>query len=409
MALDGEKSSGVDPAADVAFLNDSPWMSIDSLRENLAALVGIDSVNPSFGGPPGGERRAMEWAAQFLGHLGLESRLIERIPERPFLRARLEGESSRAVLYQTHLDTVSTKSMSIDPFAGTVQDGRLWGRGATDAKGQAIAMLHAMAAWRESGRKPPQSIELALVPDEEYSMQGAAALLADGIDVEGIVIGEPTQLRVVTTHKGCVRWLVHVTGRAAHAAHPEQGINAIYKAAHFLRAIERQYIPELNHRNAALLSAPTINVGLIKGGIQDNLVPPECRVALERRLIPGETEASARAEIEALIEELAAKDKEFKAELSPATFAASAVETTGETALVRVAGAMAVAFGREGTPIGVDYCTDASVLSEAGRPIVIVGPGSIEQAHTADEFIELEALQEGARFYAVMMGQTITN
>lgn len=386
----------------------SPYLKPDAITATLQALVGLNSVNPAYGGPEGGEQAVVEWAARFLTQAGLQPRLSKGIKGRPNLRVRLEGERpGPPILFETHVDTVSVKGMSIDPFAAEVRAGRLLGRGATDAKAQVAAMLHALAAWATSGQKPPQSIELVLAVDEEYGFGGSQALLAEGVEAAGIVIGEPTDLRIVTTHKGTIRWWIRVEGKSAHGAKPHLGINAISGAAALVEEIDRVYTPELQKRRAPLLEPPTINVGIIQGGLQANLVPPECRIHLDRRLIPGETEAQVAEELEALIERVRRRRPTLQAVLEPPTLAAPAMYTDPACPLVRMACEVAAAHGISPEPIGVDYATDASVLAATGAPIIIVGPGSIDQAHTGDEFVELSEVVKGAHFYAALIAHPL--
>ena len=385
---------------------DSPYLELESLTATLAALVGVNSVNPSHGGPVGGERAALEWCAAFLRRVGLEPRLTGASPERPNLRVRLAGEGpGPPLMLESHIDTVSVSAMAFDPFAARVERGRLFGRGATDAKGQVAAMLHAVAAWASSGRRPPRPIELALVSDEEFGFMGARALVQEGIDAAGIVIGEPTDLRAVTTHKGTTRVHLRIEGRSAHAAKPELGVNAISAAAALVELIDTEYAAELRRREAPLLGCPTISAGVIQGGLQVNLVPHECHLHLDRRTLPGETQAAIAAEFEDLFARLRRRRPTFKAVWEPPTLIAEPIYTDPECPLARIARQAAAAQGGTSEPAGVDYATDASILAATGLPIVIIGPGSIDQAHTADEFIELDEVLRGARLFADLIGR----
>lgn len=395
------------PDADSPAPGESVYLTLNSIRHTLQSLVRINSVNPAYGGPTGGEREALEWAREFLAGVGVEARLEEwGEGGRYNLRARLEGRTQAPpLLFETHIDTVSVSSMSIEPFGAAIDEGRLTGRGATDAKAQAAAMLHAIAAWAASGHRPERPIELALVSDEEYGFGGAQELMDRGLDAAGIVIGEPTDLRLVTTHKGTIRVWVQLEGKSAHGAKPHLGINAISMAAALVTAIDQEYAPELAQRHAPLLEPPTINVGIIEGGLQANLVPPRCRVHMDRRIIPGETEKQFIAEMELLLHRLHRRLPEFKATLEPPTLSAPAVATDPDHPLVRMVGATLAARGLSPEPVGVDYATDAAILADSGLPIVIVGPGSIDQAHTADEYVELEQVLAGAQLYAELIGR----
>ena len=382
-----------------------PEIDAEALAATLTQLVQIDSVNPDYGGPAGGEARVIQAAADFLTRHGLEPCLSEAFPGRPNLRVRLQGEQEGPpLLFQTHIDTVTAGGMSIAPFSGEIREGRLWGRGSTDAKGQAAAMLHALAAWARGPRRPPRSIELALCVDEEFGFGGSHALVIEGIDAAGIIIGEPTELRPIITHKGVVRVAIEVKGKAAHACNPALGINAISGAAVLIETIDRVYLPDLATRRAPLLNPATMNIAKIAGGVQPNLIPPACRVEVERRLLPGETLEGFLAEMRDVITMTRARVPWFEAELEAPSLHASAFATPAEAPLAQLVCAVAAGQGLPAEPAGVDYATDACELVHTGLPIVVVGPGCIAQAHTADEFIELADLAAGARFYAALMG-----
>lgn len=383
-----------------------------AVSETLAALVRIESVGPAFGGPVGGEARVMAWAREFLQKLGIESELRDALPGRPNLYAKIAGKDpSRSLLFETHVDTVSTKGMTIDPLGAEIREGRMWGRGSTDAKAQVASMLHAIRSMVEGGITPAVNIELVLAVDEESGFGGVRALAREieNRDEEkegkiiGAVIGEPTQLSVVTSHKGSQRLQIEVKGRAAHSALPQLGVNAIHHAAILVQAIEGEYAPQLARRSHPLVGSPTINVSTIEGGTQINLVPDSARIQVDRRTIPGETVQSVRAELEKVIGEVASRVPDFDAILNDPFLVDPCLETDPGDPLARRAVALSAEFGRGAEPIGVSYCTDGSKLSAIGVPTIVVGPGSIEQAHTADEWMDLEELALGAAYYRELM------
>ncbi len=386
---------------------ESPRLARAALAATLADLVAINSVNPNYGGPAGGERRVLEQIAGILRAAGLQPRLEPSLPpDRPILRVRLESETpAPALLFESHVDTVSISGMSIPPFEPRVEDGRLYGRGSTDAKGQVVALLHAFLAWAEGPRRPPRPIELAFVVDEEFGFGGARALAAARPDVAAIVIAEPTDLRVVTAHKGSLRFDVTLHGRPAHAAKPHLGVNAISAAAALVAEIDGHYTPLLAARSAPLLGAPTINTSIVEGGVQYNLVPPSCTLKFDRRIIPGETAASVRAEFMELFSGARRRFPDFSATLSDPVLDAPCLWTEPDSPHVRAACAVAGRMGLDSAPLGVDYATDACALVALGCPILIAGPGSIDQAHTADEWIDLAELERGARFYTELIAE----
>lgn len=386
----------------------SDFLGRERLADALRALVSIDSVNPSYGGPAGGEARCVDWIAAHLAVAGLKPRIIEAMPGRPNLVVHLEGENpKKCLMFQTHVDTVTAVGMTIDPFGGVLQGSCLPGRGSTDAKGQVIAMVHALMAWALSDIKPPVSICFAACVDEEFGFGGAKALLGDGIRADGIVIGEPTDLRIVVTHKGVVRTPIYFEGVSAHAALPDLGVSAIEAAAAFIEELRTTYLPSLKERSSPLLSPPTLNVGRIEGGLQPNLVAPFCEVMLERRLLPKETMEQYEKELITIVEKASIRFPPLKARVKPHALSVSAFSTAADSWLVELAGIVLGDMGRCPEPVGVDYATDACVLGESGLPVIIVGPGNIRQAHTADEYIELDDLVAGARFYAELMGRSL--
>jgi acetylornithine deacetylase len=293
--------------------------------------------------------------------------------------------------------------MTNDPLGGQIREGRLWGRGATDAKGQAAALLHALAAVCASPTPPPYNIQLIFTIDEEVGFTGVRNLIERGFRVDAAVIGEPTELSVVVAHKGTRRWWIELGGRSAHSARPELGVNAIHQAARLVARIQEHYAGELARRSHPLLGSPTVNVSKIEGGTQVNLVPDSARILLDRRMLPGETSAGVEEEVQTLIRSLADQYPNFNARQIEPYMVDPPLETDPAHAIVRRACTLSGRFGRGEEPIGVPYGTDGSKLSEIGIPTIVVGPGSIAQAHTADEFIELDELHAGARYYFDLM------
>lgn len=383
---------------------DSPWLEIGRLSATLGDLVRINSVNPAHGGPEGGEARVIDHLEAMLRRLGVRTERWDASPGRPDLSALLPGrDTSRTILYNTHVDTVSIADMSIDPLGGGVSDGRLHGRGSTDAKGQATALLHAFAAAATSTQPPPTNLRLVFTADEEAGFRGVQSLVDRGVDAEAAVVGEPTELRIVVAHKGTQRWWIEVEGRAAHSAKPHLGVNSIHHASLLIRKISEEYARSLSTKVHPLLGAPTVNVSVIHGGTQVNLVPARTRIQIDRRTLPGESRAAVEAEFEALFSEIRREVPGFSVRMEAPDMVHPPLETDPAHPMVKAASDITTAMGNPGEPEGVPYGTDGSNISEAGVPTIIVGPGSIDQAHTADEFIRLADLEAGALFYYRLM------
>jgi len=374
-----------------------------SVVDTLADLVRIDSVNPQFGGP--GEAGVAAYVAEFLAARGIETRRTTVLPGRDNVVGVVRGrDSSRRVVLEAHMDVVSTVGMTIPPFDPVIDGGRLHGRGACDTKAGLAGMLHAVADLARDGTPPPCDVWLAAVIDEEYLFRGVTALCDSipeplpGGPRSASIVAEPTEMRVVVATKGVVRWEVVFHGRAAHSSKPELGINAISHAAAFVREVDRLHAA-LADRVHPLLGPATGNVGLIGGGVQVNFVPDRCALQIDRRLLPGERAEEVLASYRGILERMAAADPTLRAELLPPFLVDEALETPVDAPAVRVAGAVATSLGLDPRPVGVPYGSDASKLSRHGLDCLVFGPGSIDQAHAAVEWIETSQVERAAEFY----------
>jgi acetylornithine deacetylase/succinyl-diaminopimelate desuccinylase-like protein len=362
----------------------------------LAAIIALPSVNPAFAPPAGaaarpachyGEKNVADFLAAVAARAGLEIELQKVLPGRSNLIARLRPPNKvrRTILLAPHLDTVGAEDSQFIPRR---KSGRLHGRGACDTKGSVAATLTALCELAESGSRPRETeIVFAGLIDEENAQAGSRTLVADGFKADLAIVGEPTKLHVVTAHKGSL-WLQLAThGRAAHGATPHLGKNAVHEMARIVEVLETDYATQLRRRKHKLLGTGTVNVGMIGGGTQPNIVPDRCMISIDRRTLPGETEAGVRREIAVLL-----KSKKLSATISSTKLApALPMETNNKIPLIQ-------AFLRSAgqtKPVGVDYFCDAAVLSAAGIPSVVFGPGDIAQAHTADEWISLAELERG--------------
>jgi len=382
----------------------------------LADLVRRPSVNPmgrDVSGPDYLEGRVTEWLIQRFSAAGLPWARQPVAPGRDNVVARLEATRPGAavLLWDAHQDTVPADGMTIEPFVPTVRDGRLHGRGACDVKGGMAAMLAALE--RLAGGPRSATVVFSATVNEEFGFSGAKALarlwssaasepgdaaarqLVGGRPALAIV-AEPTGLDLVTQHKGAVRWRVRVHGRACHSAHPERGDNAIYHAGRAILAVEA-LAAELAARNPDHpCGPPTLNLGTVHGGAGVNLVPELVVLEMDRRLVPGESPEAARAEVVARI---AAACPGARIEHAPAFLESAGLpDAGGDPAaaawIARLEGAARRHGG--GRRTAARYGTNASVLSAAGVPAIVFGPGGIEQAHTADEWIDLAAVDAAA-------------
>jgi len=354
----------------------------------LRELVALPSVNPAFlppDHPNAGERAVQEYVAGIAVRAGLAVKFQKVAPGRSNLLSRLKPAhtNKHRILLVPHVDTVNADPESFRPRAAK---GRLYARGACDTKGSVAAMLAAVCEVAARRNRPRETeIVLATVVDEEDAQLGSRVLAASGIKADLAIVGEPTGARVVTAHKGSLWLRIETQGRAAHGAMPELGHNAVHDMARIVALLEGRYAKSLLRQKHPLLGPATVNVGAIQGGTQPNIVPDHCVIRVDRRTLPGETEASVVKSIGKLISSIGVKATITGEKTGPT----SPLETSSKHPLVRLL--MQSAGQRE--PLGVRYFCDASVLATAGIPSVVFGPGDIAQAHTADEWISLESLE----------------
>jgi acetylornithine deacetylase len=372
-------------------------MSLPPVIQTLASLVRINSVNSFYEGGAG-EREIATWVRQFFEQRGIVVWEQEAFPDRPNVIARLPGrDSSRRVILEAHMDTVSVQGMGIPPFEPRVVDGKLFGRGSCDTKGGLAAMMHAVASLHEEGIVPPCEVWLAAVVDEEFSYRGVVKLCED-LTAHAALVAEPTGLRAIIAGKGVLRWLIVVRGKAAHSSKPQLGVNAISHAARIVLAIEEDHA-RLAAKVHPLLGPATVNVGIIRGGEQVNFVPDTCAIEIDRRLLPGESGPAVLAHYQGLLDGLKAQHPTFDAVMEPPRILDEALETAADSAPARLARAVLTEMGLDGTLGGVPFGSDASKLSRAGIPSLIIGPGSIDQAHAAVEFVEIAEVERALTFY----------
>jgi acetylornithine deacetylase/succinyl-diaminopimelate desuccinylase family protein len=366
----------------------------------LVDLVRLPSQNPG-----DDERAVAEYLARHCRALGLEVATPEVFPGRPNVVARRRGaRPGPVVVLNTHLDTVPAgEGWSVDPFGGVVRDGRVWGLGTSDAKGQAVAMLAALAGTRVAAGE----VVFAGVVDEELGSQGARELVK-GLKADYAIVGEPTRLRVAIAHRGSVRPRIVVHGTAAHSSTPRLGINAIFKMRKVLEALEA-YVEGLDARRHPLIGPPTGAVTLIRGGQKESAVPDRCEIVLDRRMVPGETQESVVGDIEGVLARLAAGDPELRVGIEgylPTSGPPS--ETPRDARLVGLAeAAVREVTGRAAEVYGAGFGCDMTHFRAIGAEAVVLGPGDIERAHRPDEYIGIDELMEGTRVYAALLGRLL--
>ncbi len=374
-------------------------MAEQGLIHLLSELVAIPSVNPLLADDPriGTEKPMAEHLAMLLKRKGFAVEWHEITANRPNVVGRFgPARPKRSLLIESHLDTQGVHGMTIPPFDPVVRDGRLYGRGACDTKGPAAAALWALtpAVLAELADAGVQVIYVGAVGEEKGNV-GAEQLVDLDVGADEALILEPTEHAIVHAHKGTLWYEVEVLGRAAHGSNPDKGLSAIRAMALLMDDIAREIEQARLHHRSELLGPPSVNIGLIRGGSSINIVPDRCVIEVDRRTVPGEDNKAILGEIRAALIRLQALGAIANWNLTPIK-EGTPFETKADTRLVRRLSAASDACGVAARTEGASWYSDAGPFARTCREVAVFGPGSILQAHTADEYIELASLQKGS-------------
>lgn len=395
LATTKELRSAIEQALDVNFV-----------IQVASQLVSIESHRDA----PGRERKVAEKAAEILSSWGLEPHLAVVLEDRPNVYCTLPGTGGgHSLMFNGHLDTVPAYNMIIPPFQPEVRDGMLYGRGTVDMKGQIACMLVAMKLLRDLDVPLKGDLTFAGVINEEDRSEGTEFLVANGPTADRCVVGEPTGLEIMAGHRG-LEWLEFTfIGKAAHGGTPHKGINAISKAAKFVRRVEDKLMPELSKRVHPIIGPAVMNFGVIRGGTQPSSVADQCVIQIDRRWIPAEKLDRVLGEYQDIIDELSAEDPTFKCtwkrmESNMATLDHYPMEISLDDYLVvELKKVLTDLLPQPPTIAAFGGWTDASLISNfAHIPTVVFGPGDLSVAHSPCEYIPVEELRLGTLAYALL-------
>jgi len=358
--------------------------------ETLARLVQINSINPTLAPGAPGEREVAEFIVASLVSVGLAVETFEPEPGRTTVVGRLAGTGGgRSLMLNAHCDTVDAAGMA-DPFSGALRDGKIYGRGAYDMKGSLAACMAAAKALAESKTRLPGDLIVAAVADEEYGSLGTTDLLTR-LRVDGAIVTEPTALEVCLAHKGYLWIEVTVAGRAAHGSRFELAIDANMKMGAFLHALATLEADLRTRPPHRLVGPPSLHAALLSGGTGLSTYAAASSVHIERRTIPGESEAQAVAEIQAIVDRLAAADSCFHASVRP-YFVRDPFEVAEDAPIVHALDAAATKVrGRSPAHVGDTPWMDAALLQAAGVETVVCGPAGAG-AHAEIEWVDVESV-----------------
>lgn len=365
--------------------------------EIAQALVRIPSVNPNYDPASRAELDVASWIQSWGQEHGFETRTQPVLDDRSNVILRFRnGADHPHLMLNGHTDTVGVAGMTIPAFGGEVRDGRLWGRGSADMKGPLASMLAAAFQLRQQPATWKGTLTVACVVDEEYRFRGILALMEQfNTQPDFAVVGEPTLLRVVRGCKGCLRFSIRAHGRAAHSSHPQQGRNAIVAMARAILELNSFFDERLAQICLPDFGCSTGSIGLIEGGSGINIVPAECAIQVDVRLLPGQDAGQTHREIEIHLRDRMKPVKDIEWSFDPPGLIDAGYEVPADSKLVRQA---CTALGRRESEV-VFYSCDASKIAAKSVPCIILGPGDIAAAHTANESIAVDELEVGAKTY----------
>lgn len=364
----------------------------------LRELVRIPSRNP-----PGEEKECAEYVMKRMLDWGFFPELVrEPFPNRPQVVVAHEGTEARPkLILNGHLDVVpegDVERWNVVPFGGVVKDGKVYGRGSCDMKGGVAAMMIAAKAIKESGVRLKGNLILQFVVGEETGEPGTKHLLVDkGVKGDWGIVLEATNLKVATAEKGLAWFHMIVKGEPAHASTPELGTNAISKAMKLALALEK-YDRKISEKKHRLLGRPICSVTMIEGGTKENIIPESCKLAIDRRFLPGENVHDVENELMDLLFRLKKEDPEFECDFTrkmvyePAEIPVdSMIAEVVRKNVKEVTGATPEPYGTLGSTDVRNFINDAKI------PAITWGPGDPTKNHAIDEYIEISQVIDATK------------
>lgn len=376
-------------------------VSGDTIASWLSRLVQIPSVAPLQAGPRAGtpgEAALADALESWFRELGGEVEREEVLPGRHNLYATWRGESAGWAAVDVHMDTVGVEQMTTEPFSGDIQDGRVYGRGSVDTKATLAVVLALLEELAAAGRRPRTNLLITATVDEEVDASGAPAFAAwvrrKGLALDQLAVAEPTHCAPVVGHKGLLRMEFIIQGQPAHSSQPHLGQNAVTAAARLIAALDVEHRRLQSLPATTPLGAPTCTVTLVQGGTGANVVPDRCVVTIDCRMVPGQDVDELQAQLCQLATEHCPLPFQVKRLKHINAFSQSA-ESPWVRQLLEWSG-QEVAYA--------PYGTNAWAYGGLAKECVVIGPGSIDQAHGVVEWVSISELEKLAGIYARWWG-----
>ena len=385
----------------------SNYFSEEETVDLLTKLVSF----PSHEGIENQETETAKHICEFFLREGIEAELIPVEDGRCNVIAKMKGTGGgRSLLFTGHTDTVPPYGMPGDPYVIRTVDGSLYGRGVLDMKAGLACMMMAMAAIKRAGVRLSGDLIFAALIDEEAKSLGTRAWLQNCSEMpDAAIVSEPTNMEICVGHRGLEWFEFTFHGKTVHGGRQKEGINAIQKAMMFINRLEDDLIPRIESKTPhPIIGSPSMNYGLIRGGTQPSTVAGECILQLDRRWIPAESFKGVVGEYQQIIDELSAEDPKFKADIKVMeisymddTYIHEAMDTDPEEPIVKAA-EKAIKEETETNAVMRSFTawSDGGLINYYGKvPTIVLGPGELEYAHSAEEHIGIGTLVPAVLIY----------
>jgi acetylornithine deacetylase len=368
------------------------------LERTLAALVRINSVNPKFSDGSTSEQAIAAHLTDVMRALGMEVSQYDAAPQRTSIVGRLRGTGGgRSLMLYGHIDTVGIDGIP-NPLSAEIRDGRMYGRGTYDMKGGLAACIAAVKSLVDARAPLAGDVLIVGAADEEVASIGLTEVLKH-VRADAAIVTESTELRLCLAHKGFCWMEVEVEGRAAHGSRFEEGIDANMAMGRFLGRLSNLERSLRRRKRHPLVGPPSLHAAVLLGGSGTSTYAAHCRLEIERRTIPGETEGKALGEIQSILDKLAADDPSFRGRVRP-MLARGSFEAARDSPIVDTVQSVATAVLGAAPPIvGEPYWMDAALLADAGIDTVVIGPTGAG-AHAAEEWVDLASVESVAKILA---------
>ena len=384
--------------------------SIDGMKEEitefLADLVKAKSVNP-----PGDTREAANVITKKFMELAIEHEVVSKDDDKPNLIAKINPGKKPELLLNSHLDTVPPGDLGnwkYDPFEAMIEEGKMYGRGTADAKCNIVAMVMASKAILESRVKLRGSLVVNPVSEEEVGGFGAKYVFDKGyVKPDFVIIGEQTDNHIAIAEKGVIWFNIKIFGRTAHASLSWEGVNAIEKMITLLNRIQEKVVSKIKTQRHPLTPPPSMNIGMIRGGVKTNVVPDVCEVSVDRRFLPDERPEKVIKQITDIIDGLKAGDPDFKADLEIPVIG-SPINTSPDAEIVKIAQGVCKDLNLSSELIGYAQASDGRFFAEKGIQTIIIGPTDPKLGHAPNEYVTLNDVVTATKIHAMIALRVLT-